>query len=389
MSDQTAREWLSGYVTGTEEDAAGDHGLDDPRYRPFREAITAIGERLRKRREERAGVVDLTPWFLAVQDQGPVPSCTAHAATALLEYCQMRASDVRGRVRERLSDLRAGRRAPGARGADASTTMARAVNVSARFLYKVSLSTQYHFEDLWGDIPVDRVRGLPLRKAFGAMVKFGVPPEKYWPYPAVTGAEGEPRAPEEIAEELGREPPPMLYALARNYRAGHYARLDPVRKEAKSAEQILEQAKACLRAGIPSAAAIPIWQHTREHWVQHGEFPLPDLERIPGDNMCYHAIVLVGYSPDKVVGDARPGAFLIRNSWLLATAEDLAADHPPGYGWLPEEYALLTESLTPATLTGHRFATMSPMLGDWWVLLSADWVEPGGFAEGLGTRPGA
>jgi len=54
--------------------------------------------------------------------------------------------------------------------------------------------------------------GAELRDTMKAMVLFGVPPEKYWPYKI---------------SRYEEEPTPFCYAFAQSYQAVKYYRLDP------------------------------------------------------------------------------------------------------------------------------------------------------------------
>lgn len=119
-------------------------------------------------------MVDLRPWFSPIEDQGALGSCTANAAAGLLEYFERRASG-------------------------------KYVDASRLFLYKAE-------RDLlgWtGDT------GAYLRTAMEALVVFGAPPERYWPY---------------VVAQYDNEPPAFCYAFGANYKAIRYFRLDPARR---------------------------------------------------------------------------------------------------------------------------------------------------------------
>src|SRR5207237_4285408 len=115
---------------------------------------------------------DLRAYFSPIEDQGQLGSCTANAAVALLEYFEKRASG-------------------------------KFIDASRLFLYKAE-------RDLlgWtGDT------GAYLRTAMEALVLFGAPPERYWPY--------------NIAN-FDTEPSAFCYAFASNFQGLNYFRLDPV-----------------------------------------------------------------------------------------------------------------------------------------------------------------
>jgi len=106
-----------------------------------------------------------------VEDQGQLGSCTANACIGMIEYMQRRASDEH-------------------------------VDASRLFLYKVTRKLLGWTGDT----------GAYLRTTMKALVLFGAPPEKWWPYNVRT---------------YEKEPDSFLYQFASNYRAVRYFRLDP------------------------------------------------------------------------------------------------------------------------------------------------------------------
>ncbi len=144
-------------------------------YTPENEKIKDILEHsapLDKAMNARAfGKVDLRQWCTPVEDQGSLGSCTAHAAIGMVEYFQLR-------------------------------TKNEYLDASRLFLYKVTRNLL----EWTGD------SGAYLRSTMRALVLFGIPPERYYPY--------------RIAD-FEKEPPPFCYAFAQNYKAIKYFRLDP------------------------------------------------------------------------------------------------------------------------------------------------------------------
>src|SRR5947209_17444087 len=144
--------------------------------------------------------VDLRQFCSPIEDQGRLGSCTANAAAGLVEYFERRA-------------------------------FGKFVDASRLFIYKTT-------RDLlgWtGDT------GAYLRSAMEALVLFGTPPERYWPYDIT---------------KFDIEPSAFLYALGSNYQATKYFRLDP---NGAPTTQVLQNIKAYLAAGFPSMFGFPVY----------------------------------------------------------------------------------------------------------------------------------
>ena len=191
------------------------------------------------------------------------------------------------------------------------------VDASRLFLYKVE-------RDLMG---VTGDTGAFLRTAMEALVMFGAPPERYWPY--------------NIAN-FDVEPP----AFGTNYQAIQYFKLDP---PGTTPAQTLLNIKAYLAAGFPSMFGFPVYP-------EYDQPAAGGLIGYPGPNegpRGGHANVATGYDDNLRIGNDT-GALLVRNSW--GTGWALA-----GYGWLSYRYVL------------QGLAT------DWWSMVSARWVDTGVF----------
>jgi len=173
--------------------------------------------------------------------------------------------------------------------------------------------------------------GASLRNCFRAMRRFGVPPERYWPYDD---------------EHLTSEPlDPFLYSFARDYAHVHYLRASPSKVSGK---KTLRAVQSMLAAGFAVACGFA----TPNRLPEGGDVPYrPDVHEIAAGQ----AVVLVGYDDRRRIG-SETGALLFRNSWGPEWGED-------GYGWLPYVYVI------------ERLA------GDFWTLLRREWIE-----AGLATR---
>jgi len=238
---------------------------------------------------------DLKAWFSPIEDQGSLGSCTANAAAGLLEYYEKRA-------------------------------FGRYVDASRLFIYKAE-------RDLlgWtGDT------GAYLRTAMEALVLFGAPPERYWPY------DGRPPS---TNTRYDVEPPAFSYAFGANYQALTYFRLDP---PGSSPTQVLGNIRAFVAAGFPAMFGFPVYAEY-DHPLPGGLIAFPTTGYRGG-----HANVVAGYDDNLMIGADR-GALLIRNSWGTGWANS-------GYGWM-----------------SYRYVT-SGLANDFWSMLSAEWVDTGVFA---------
>jgi C1A family cysteine protease len=241
-------------------------------------------------------LIDLRPFFSPVEDQGSLGSCTANAAVGLLEYFERK-------------------------------TKGRYVDASRLFVYKTE-------RDLLGWVGDT---GAYLRTAMEALVLFGAPPERFWPY--------DPR-PQGTNTRFDVEPSAFCYAFAANFQGLIYFRLDPA---GTAPAQVLSNIKAYLAAGYPSMFGFPVYPEY-DSPLPNGlvAYPHPGSQSRGG-----HANVVVGYDDNLMIGPDQ-GALLIRNSWGTGWAN-------AGYGWLSYKY--VTQGLA----------------NDWWSLISAEWTNLGVF----------
>lgn len=230
---------------------------------------------------------DLSSYFPPVEDQGSLGSCTANAGVGLVEYFQRRAHGTH-------------------------------IDASRLFLYK----TTRNLLGWTGDT------GAWLRTTMKAMVLFGIPPERYWPY--------------NIAD-FDTEPGAFCYAFGQSYKGLVYYRLDP---PGTTEVELLQRVKEYLAAGHPSMFGFTVYNFGNAEGELH--FPAPG-DPVQGG----HAIVAVGYDDKRKIGKDK-GALRIRNSWGTDWGQG-------GYGWLPYRY--IEEGLAV----------------DFWSLFSQGFVDTGQF----------
>ncbi len=214
--------------------------------------------------------VDLRAWCSPIEDQGNLGSCTANAGVGVLEYFERRA-------------------------------FGKYLDASRLFLYK----TERDLLGWHGDT------GGFLRTTMEVMVLFGVPPESYWPY---------------VVANYDIEPSSFLYALADNYKAYSYYRLDPA---VTPKAQALTNVKTYLAAGLVCMFGFTVYASFPSVGSGKIDIPYP----APGEKVLGgHAVDAVGYDDNRVIGGHK-GALLIRNSWGINWGDK-------GYGWLPYDYVL-------------------------------------------------
>ncbi|MEU6217952.1 C1 family peptidase [Streptomyces sp. NPDC047022] len=202
------------------------------------------------------GTADLRPKCSPIVNQGQLGSCTANAASGVIEYFELQ-------------------------------TSSSYIPASRLFIYKATRD----FRQQQGDT------GATLRSTMGSLALFGAPPEKFWPYDIT---------------QFDVEPPAFCYSFAGDYRARMYYRLDPAGIDA---ETLLTDIKGQVASGLPTMFGFTVYSSIEQ--ALGGNIPFPSQnENVLGG----HAIVAVGYDDNRAVtnpidGSTTTGALIIRNSW--------------------------------------------------------------------------
>lgn len=271
---------------------------DLPDIRDFNDESTEVesiinkSAKLKAARKTLPSAVDLRKFCSPVENQGSLGSCTANAGVGLMEYFQRAA-------------------------------FGNHLEGSRLFLYKIT-------RNLLGWSGDD---GAYLRTTMKAMALFGICPEQFWPYDI---------------DKFNNEPTAFCYALAQNYQAIKYYRLDPHKR---TPDKILRTVKEKLAAQLPSMFGFSVYSSLPQEEGKP-DIPFPaSHDQLEGG----HAVVAIGYDDKHKIGKYT-GSLLIRNSWGSRWGDN-------GYGWLPYEYIL------------------SGLAADFWTLVKAEFVDTELFAE--------
>ena len=285
---------------------------DDPRdMTAAHDKVKAAMERAGLHRKARGRVrlpakTDLRQWAGPVYFQGGFNTCNAHVVAGLVTYFENQA-------------------------------FGKSVAPSRLFLYKVAKN----FLQSNGD------SGVFIRQVMGVLKLVGVPPERFWPYPD-PGTIKQPRSSDPLLEA---EPTAFCYAVADDYQAITYYRLD---EPGQDPAALLQLARTHLAGKIPFTLGFPLYRSILGAQTT-GRVQYPATPETP---LATHAVLVVGYDDALEIGGdgamTTKGAFLIKNSW----SEDWGEK---GYGWLPYQFLL----------NGH--------CRDFWTLTKAEWTDTGMF----------
>ncbi len=214
---------------------------------------------------------DLRPHCPPVHDQGNLGTCTAHAIAAAFQFEQNR---------QRLPNF-----AP-----------------SRLFIYYNERALQQ---------ALHRHGGANLRAGLRAVARYGVCPERHWPY-------------SDDESSLHQRPSDEAYHEARHHKIYSYRRITIGHH---SQSEFLRSLKTCLAEGCPFVFAFLVHSSFESDEVRHsGVMPLPKPHE---EVITMHAVLAVGYNDAKE-------QMLVRNSWGPSWGHG-------GYFWMPYEYIARAE----------------------------------------------
>jgi len=224
-----------------------------------------------------------------LREQGALGSCTAHACTYIFE------------IHQRVANL-------------GDEPMSRL------FLYK----TTRQLSGTEGDC------GSFLRTTMQAAAMFGLVPESYYPY-EISKYDDEPRA--------------FHYAIAQNYQALTYYRLDLF---CQNAEELLSRIKANIN--LNRACMFGFVLYATDDKLGHVLLPNNNQKLLGG-----HAVTCVAYDDNYEIshpdGIKTIGAFKFANWWGKGWGQD------GGFGWIPYEFVRLGIAV------------------DWWTMMTTEWLD--------------
>jgi C1A family cysteine protease len=262
---------------------------DLPDHRDFtlqHPVATKFLRRLRpsKGKKTRPSQVDWREYCGPVENQEKLATSAAHACIGLLQYFERRSSG-------------------------------RLIRPSRMFLH-------WNAQSLSGS--AFNQAGAGLRTTFKAAIRFGLPPERFWPYQS---------------SAIDAAPDPIAYGFDKDFQRLRYVRID---SPAESGAQTLDSVRSFLVAGFACSMGFGVPSSISDE----PEIPFPTLF---DSILTGRAVTAVGYDDTLRIRSGK-GALLVRNSWGESWGMG-------GYGWLP-----------------YRYVT-DKLCADIWTVLSAKWLK--------------
>lgn len=262
--------------------------------------------------------VDLRPICSAVEDQGPLGSCTANMLAGLVE-----ANEIKGGASLKIFSAIPTITISGAlQAADGTITYMTTVKPGAapsptptptpkKKLIQVSrLAEYYATRKIEGTTSTDS--GATIRNTIKAAYTYGCCDEATWPYDT---------------SKFAVNPPTSVWNEMMGHKVTSYHSI---------ADGDILTIKGALAAGFPVGFGFTIYDYFLTQAMSTKAFL--DLPKIGESIQGGHAVVLVGYDDSKVspFNPAHIGAFLVRNSW----GPDFGVG---GYFWMSYEYVKRTD----------------------------------------------
>lgn len=257
--------------------------------------------------------VDLRPICSAVEDQGPLGSCTANMLAGLVEANEIK-SGASLKVFSAIPTVSISNALQASDGTITYTTTVKPGAVPAptpipapsKKLIQVSrLAEYYATRRIEGTTSTDS--GATIRNTIKAAYTYGCCDETLWPYDT---------------SKFAVNPSSTVWAAMALHKVTSYHSI---------ADGDITTMKGALAAGFPIGFGFTVYDYFLTQSMATKAFL--DLPKTGESIQGGHAVVIVGYDDFKVspFNPAHIGAFLIRNSWGAAWGQS-------GYFWMSYEY---------------------------------------------------